>query len=124
MCKVAQEARGGLRWFPGPRSRPTAKCPPQLSFRANFLSLTSCRGCPRLSVPASCVKARGTVNTAHQGREAASPAQSHLLQCLAGKCQPGELGNHDEKTPETELNELHPDLLVGSTGLWIVWERA
>ena len=27
-----------------------------------------------------------------------------------------------KKTPETELNELHPDLLVGSTGLWIAWE--
>lgn len=78
---MAQEAGGGLRWFPGPRSRPTAKCPPQLSFadtRANLLSLTSCRGYPRPSVPASCVKAKGTVSTAHRGREAASPAQSSL----------------------------------------------
>ena len=42
VCKVAQEAGGGLRWFPGPRSRPIAKCPPQLSFadtQANLLSL-------------------------------------------------------------------------------------
>lgn len=36
----------------------------------------------------------------------------HLLQCLAGKCQSGELGNYNEKTTETELSE-HPDLTVG-----------
>lgn len=37
----------------------------------------------------------------------------HLLQCPAGKCQSAELGNRNEKTTETELNKLHPDLTVG-----------
>lgn len=75
---------GGLHWFPGPRSRPTAKCPPQLSFadtQANLLSLTNFRGYPRLSVPTSCVKAKGTVNTAHWGQAVVSPVQSLLSFC-------------------------------------------
>ena len=84
VCKVAQEAGGGLRWFPGPRSRPTAKCPPQLSFadtQANLLSLTSFQGYPHLSIPTSCVKAKGTVNTSHWGQAVVSPVQSLLSFC-------------------------------------------
>lgn len=45
----------------------------------------------------------------------------HLLQCPPGKCQPGELGNYNEKTTETELNKLLPDLTVGPIHLWDAW---
>ena len=129
---LRRPAGGGLRWFPGPRSRPTAKCPPQLSFadtQANLLSLTSFRGYPRLSVPTSCVKAKGTVNTAHWGQAVVSPVQSLLSFCCVtfysvwqANANLGSLAIMMKKTPETQLNELHPDLLVGSIGLWIAWE--
>lgn len=45
----------------------------------------------------------------------------HLLWCLAGKCQSGELGNYVEETTETELSKLHPDLTVGPVLLWNAW---
>lgn len=99
--------------------------PPQLSFadtQANLLSLTSFQGYPHLSVPTSCVKAKGTVNTSHWDKQLSAQSRAYSHSVVSpftvpggeGKCQSGELGNHDEKTPETELNELHPDLLVDS----------
>ena len=65
--------------------------------------------------PGSFFWAKGNVNVT-RWRPARTGACSlillcHLLQCPAGKCQSGELGNYDAKTTETELCK-HPGLTV------------
>ena len=116
----------------GPSRRAAVTCFPQLSFftdaHANLPSPTSCQaalvflghamgGAVGLRAPACLCQGQGNGERGPLGPSSCQPGPGlalillcHLLQCPVGRCQSGELGNHSEKTTETEVSKLHSTL--------------
>lgn len=123
---MAQEASGGLRWFPGLRQglQPVPPLSSPLQIPKQKLAITdqlSGLPTPLLSVPTSCVK-QGNVNIPLSKQLSAQSRLTlillcHLLQCLAGNANLGLAIMM--KNARAESNRLHlTSWLVPSVSGW------